>query len=194
MKIDLSVPVTRKMVEEMKALVPQNKILSELDLFGHLGTHFDIVEKTFDMANLERRGRVFDVRDAEGEVGADDLNLSELREGDFAMFHTGTLKRKGYGTKDYLTSHPELSWDLIKRLVRSKVSMIGVDTAGIRMIAEHPRADRYCAENGAFVVENLDNLDVLLEKAGGNAFTVWTYPMNFSGATGLPCRVIARVD
>jgi kynurenine formamidase len=194
MKIDLSVAVTRKMVEEMKALVPQNKILSELDLFGHLGTHFDVVEKTFDMANLERRGRVFDVRSADGEVGADHPDLSGLREGDFAMFHTGTLKKKGYGTKDYFMSHPELSWDLIERLIRLKVSIIGVDAAGIRMIADHPKADRYCADNGAFVVENLDNLEILLEKAGSAAFTVWTYPMNLSGATGLPCRVVACVE
>jgi kynurenine formamidase len=110
------------------------------------------------------------------------------------MFHTGTLKNKGYGTKDYFMSQPELSWDLIERLVQLKVSMIGVDAGGVRGIAEHPKADNYCAANGVFDVENLDNLDLLLREAGGEPFTVRTYPMNFSGATGLPCRVIACTD
>jgi kynurenine formamidase len=72
-----------------------------------------------------------------------------------------------------------------------KVSMIGVDAPGIRRHEEHPAADRFCASRGAFVVENLDNLGLLLKETRNTPFKVNTYPMNFMGATGLPCRVVA---
>jgi kynurenine formamidase len=194
MKIDLSVAVDRKMVERMKEVVPREKILPEIDLFGHLDTLFDLMDKVFDLANLERRGLVFDVRGAGDEAGPDDVDLSRLREGDFAMFCTGTLKNKGYGTKEYFLAHPQLSWSLIESLIQAKVCMIGVDTAAIRMIDEHPKADQYCADNGVFVVEHLDNLEEVLPHAGSGAFRVNTYPMNFTGATGLPCRILAAVN
>jgi kynurenine formamidase len=192
-KIDLSVAVTREMIEKMKVFVPQNKTLSELDLFGHLGTHFDIVEHEFDTRNFERRGRVFDVSGIEsGEIRSGRVELSGVIEGDFVIFYTGSLGKKGYGTKEYFSSHPELSWDLIERLVDLKVSMIGVDAGGIRMIQDHPKADRFCASHGAFVVENMDNLALLAKEAGDTYFKVSTYPMNFTGTTGLPCRVVAE--
>jgi kynurenine formamidase len=72
-----------------------------------------------------------------------------------------------------------------------KVAMIGLDAPGIRKSKEHPKADKFCASRGAFVVENLDNLDLLLKETGNAPFKVNTYPMNFIGATGLPCRVVA---
>jgi kynurenine formamidase len=128
------------------------------------------------------------------DIGFGNVDLSGVKAGDFVMFHTGALREKGYGNRDYFMSHPELSWELIERLVGLKVSMIGVDMGGVRMIAEHPKADKYCADNGTFVVENLDNLARLVEASGGKPFSVGVYPMNFIGSTGLPCRVIARVD
>jgi kynurenine formamidase len=192
MKIDLSIALTRNMIEEMKASVTADSTLSEMDLFGHLGTHFDIMDQEFDTENFERRGLVFDVSETGQEVEVEDVNLSDVREGDFVMFHTSVLKEKGYGTQEYFASRRALSWNLIERLVKLKVSMIGVDAAGIRMRAEHPKADKFCADNGVFVVENLDKLDLLLSEVGDEPFSVGTYPMNFSGSTGLPCRVIAH--
>lgn len=195
MIIDLSVNVTREMIEEMKAFIPKDKNLSELDLFGHLGTHFDIMGKDFDLSNLERAGRVFDVSKAgEREIIPDDIDLTKVGQGDFVMFHTGTNGRKRYGTKDYVTSQPELSWELIKFLTDANVSMIGIDAGGIRLPANHVEADNYCAARNVFVVENLYNLDKLLAIAGSDSFKVGTYPMNLSGTTGLPCRVVARIE
>jgi kynurenine formamidase len=191
--IDLSVNVTREMIEEMKAFIPKDKTLSEMDLFGHLGTHFDIMDNEFDKDNFERIGKVFDVSGiADGEVGRDDIDLTKVAPGDFVMFHTGTIREKGYGTKNYFTSHPELSWDLITFLTDTKVAMIGIDAGGIKLPANHAEADKYCAARNVFVVENLDNLDRLLEAAESGSFSAGTYPMNLSGATGLPCRVVAR--
>ncbi|MDR3255738.1 MAG: cyclase family protein [Synergistaceae bacterium] len=193
MIIDLSVNVTREMIEEAKGFVSKDRILSELDLFGHLGTHFDIMGGTFDMDNLERAGRVFDVSAINGkEIGLTDVDLDNVSKGDFVMFHTGTIREKRYGTKDYVISQPELSWELIKTLTDIGVSMIGIDAGGLRLPADHAKVDKYCADRNVFVVENLYNLDTLLGAVGSGSFNVGTYPMNLSGATGLPCRIIAR--
>lgn len=71
--------------------------------------------------------------------------------------------------------------------------MIGIDFAGIRKPAEHHRADQYCADHGVFVIENLANLETLLAAAKGQTFIVHTYPVNYEGLTGLPCRVVAEI-
>jgi len=56
--------------------------------------------------------------------------------------------------------------------------------------AESTVKDQYCADRGTFVVENLCNLKAVVEH--GRHFTACTYPMNYSGMTGLHCRVVAR--
>ncbi|MDR3332133.1 MAG: cyclase family protein, partial [Synergistaceae bacterium] len=182
MTFDLSVAVTRDTIEGLRSFSSSRKDVSELDLFGHIGTHFDLVECEFDAENFERSGLAFDVsKYASGEIGVGVVDLSSVKAGDFVMFHTGTLAKKGYGSMDYFASRTELSWELIERLVESKVSMIGVDMGSIRMPADHPKADRYCADRGTFVVENLDNLSLLVAATRGGHFSVGTYPMNFKG-------------
>ena len=57
---------------------------------------------------------------------------------------------------------------------------------------EHGEADRRCADQRTFIIENLCNLKALLPLEDG--FTVRTFPMNFAGLSGLPCRVIAETD
>jgi kynurenine formamidase len=54
---------------------------------------------------------------------------------------------------------------------------------------EHTPKDQYCADRGAFVVENLVNLDKLV---GLEDVVISTYPINYEKMTGLPCRVVAR--
>ena len=102
------------------------------------------------------------------------------------------MEKHGYGTKEYFHEHPYLSWDLIDALIGLKVSMIGIDCAGIRRGPEHTQADQKCADHGTFVIENLCHLEQL--SGCRNGFTVRTFPMNFSGLSGLPCRVVAEVN
>lgn len=73
------------------------------------------------------------------------------------------------------------------------VSFIGADMAGVKKPEGHFKADTYCASNGVFIIENLENLDLLLEKSSGNVFKVYRFPINISGFSGLPSRVIAEV-
>lgn len=193
MKIDLSVAITEEIMDTMLNTKTAGHI-PPIAKLGHLGTHFDVMDKEFELVNTERKGKLFDVshiKDRNVEIA--DIDGDRIDEADFVMFYTGCLKTRRYGTPEYFKDHPELSPALITYLVDKKVSMIGIDAAGIRKAAEHQKADMYCANHRIFVIENLDNLDVLLEEAKGRHFLVHTYPVHFKGLTGLPCRVVAEI-
>jgi kynurenine formamidase len=193
MKIDLSVPVTREIFDKLSAY---SKTRSDgVELFGHMGTHLDLMDKTFDIDRSEAPGVVFDVSAVKDrEVQPEDVDWSKVREGDFVMFHTGALDSFGYGNGDYFgLEAPQLSYALIDELIDRKTAFIGVDMGGARKVAEHRRVDGYCAERGVFIVENLANLGRLSRLAEDGRFEARIYPLNLVGATGLPCRVIAEV-
>ena len=90
----------------------------------------------------------------------------------------------------YYKEHPQLSMELIHALLEKKVSIIGIDFAGVRRGAEHIPTDQLCAEQGVFVIENLRHLETLFGVQEPLLFH--TYPMHMTGVTGLPCRVIAE--
>ncbi len=185
MKVDITLRITPKMTadaqgNEKKALV------------GHLGTHFDVMNKEFPLEYTERRGIVFDVSGVkERDIDVDDVDLARLAPDMFVAFYTGFIEEEGYGTKRYFTEHPQLSVALIEELLQRRASIIGVDFAGVRRGREHTPMDQRCADHGAFVVENLCNLQKLAETE--STFTAHTYPMNYEGMTGLPCRVVAEL-
>lgn len=192
MKIDLSVSITQEILSTILSLT-ENGQLPSVDKFGHIGTHFDVMDKEFQLENTERTGKIFDVSHIQGRaVEVSDIDTSKIAENDFIIFYTGCLKKSKYGTLAYFTNHPELSNTLITYLVNKKVSLLGIDAPGIRKAAEHPEADMYCANNGIFVIENLNNLDVLLAEVNTRDFVVHTYPVNYAELTGLPCRVVAE--
>ena len=184
MKTDLTLAITPKMAadaacNEKKALV------------GHLGTHFDVMNKRFPLDYTELSMAVFDVQNIRGrDIEPSDIDLSRLPKGGFAAFCTGFLAEAGYGTKPYFKEHPQLADALIDALLDSGVAIIGIDCAGVRRGAEHTPADRRCADRGAFVLENLCNLEELLSVS--SPITAHTYPMNYEGVSGLPCRVVAE--
>ncbi len=185
MLIDLTIRITPKMVSDAQGN-------EKRALVGHLGTHFDVMNKEFPLEYTERAGVVFDVRAAgtEREIGVDDVDWTRVKVGMFVAFYSGYIEREPYGSKTYFTEHPYLSMALIDRLLDVGVSIIGVDFAGVRRGKEHPPTDQKCAERGTFVIENLCNLGTLVPEA---AFTACTYPMSYADMSGLPCRVIARV-
>ena len=187
MKIDLTVAVEEALWHD----VFRNEKMASL---GHLGTHFDVRDKPFDLDNTHRSGKVIDVSQVhERDIAVADLGDTVIEPLDFVMFHTGFLKAVGYGSKTYFSDHPQLSMALIDFLLDKKVSLIGIDAAGVRRGSEHTPTDQYCAERGVFIIENLANLDRLLAESSGKAFSVYTFPINFKGMSGLPCRVVAEV-
>ena len=185
MKIDLTLRITPKMAadaqgNERKALV------------GHLGTHFDVMDKTFPLEDTERPGLVFDVRGIrDRDIGPADVDLRRVEPGMFVAFHTGFLAEEGYGTPAYLHQHPQLSPALIDALLQAGVSLLGIDGPGLRRGKDHTPTDQRCADRGVFVIENLCRLEELLPHGG--RFLAHTYPMNYAGVSGLPCRVIAEI-
>lgn len=185
MKIDITLKITPKMAtdaqgNERKALV------------GHLGTHFDVMNKEYPLEYTERKGIVFDVSGVKGrDIDIVDIDLNKVTNDMFVCFYTGFIEEEGYGTRKYFTEHPQLSKELLNALLQKNVSMIGVDFAGVRRGKEHTPTDQYCADHGVFIIENLCNLCSVLKN--GTTFIANTYPMNYAEMTGLPCRVVADI-
>ena len=185
MLIDITLPVT----PEMLATAWTNTAKS---LVGHLGTHFDVMDKEFPLEYTARKAVVFDVSHIrDREITPSDVALEQVGADMFVAFYTGYVHEVEYGTSQYFKEHPQLSEALIDALLEQKVSIIGIDCAAIRKGEAHIPTDQRCADHGVFVVENLWGLDAVL--AAGAKFTARTYPMRFAGVTGLPCRVVAEV-
>lgn len=185
MLIDITLKITKSMLSE--STVNENKAL-----IGHVGTHFDVMDEEFPLSYTKRKGIVFDVSGVtHRDICADDIDIEKVSADMFVAFYSGFIESVGYGESGYFTVHPQLSDELIDALVEKGISIIGLDFAGIRRGKEHIPKDRYCAQHGVFVVENLLNLKRLLNYS---SFYVYTYPMSIGDITGLPCRVVAEVD
>lgn len=178
---DLTLRITPKMVKTAENY--EKKLLT-----GHMGTHFDVMDKEFPLEYTKRAGICFDVRGIE-EITEEHVDLGKVTADMFVAFYTGFIEEAEYGTHRYFKEHPQLSFDLIDALIAKGISIIAVDCSGVRRGSEHTPTDQKCAEAGVFVVENLVNLG---EIAGKN-FIAHTYPMNFAEMSGLPCRVVAEV-
>ena len=185
MLIDITMKITPKMLADARGN-------EKKELVGHLGTHFDVMNQAFPLEYTERKGIVFDVSYVTSrDIEAADIDLEKIEKDMFVAFYSGFSEKEEYGSTVYFTQHPQLSDDLIEALLEKKISIIGVDFAGVRRGKEHTLKDLYCAQKGVFIVENLCNLNLILEK--GASFVASTYPMNCVGISGLPCRVIAKI-
>ena len=186
MYIDLTTKITPDMIKDAQGNEKKS-------LAGHMGTHFDVMDKEFPLDYLSRRAVLFDVRSVAGrDIGLSDIDLEQIEPDLFVVFYSGFIDTEGYGSKEYFQNHPQLSDELTDELVRRQISIIGVDFAGVRRGREHTPKDQYLADHGIFVVENLCGLGNLLSEAH-NDFRINTYPVNYAGMTGLPCRVVAEV-
>lgn len=185
MLIDITLKITPKMVSDAQ-------INEKKSLVGHLGTHFDVMDKEFPLIYTQRKGIVFDVSGiTECDITSNDIDLNVIQPDMFVAFYSSFIDHEPYGSKSYYANHPQLSDELIDRLLKKNISIIGIDFAGVRRGKEHTPKDQYCADHGVFIIENLCNLKNVLDK--GPFFTAHTYPMNYTEITGLPCRVVAQV-
>ena len=181
MLIDLAHRTTPKMTRDAQGNLKKA-------LTGHLGTHFDVMNKEFPLEYVRRQAVVFDVSGVSGrDVDIIDINLDVVERDMFVAFYTGYIDKVEYGGKEYFASHPALSPELIDALLDKGVSIIGVDCAGVRNGKEYMPMDQHCADRGVFIVENLCNLDKVVGRCAVN-----TYPMNFAEMTGLPCRIVTE--
>jgi kynurenine formamidase len=190
MFIDITLKITPKLIENVQG--SQVKLLTNN---GHIGTHFDVMDKEFPLEYVERPGIVFDVSrvGTAREISTDDIDLSKVKADMFVAFYSGFIEKHEYGTQAYFSGHPHLAVALIEELLARKISIIGVDFAGVRRGKEHTPMDQRCADRGVFVIENLCNLKTILGDAPAAFFTANTYPINYTGMSGLPCRVVVKM-
>ncbi len=187
MIIDLTTLVTKDMLRGARENL-------DVATSGHLGTHFDVMNKEFPIEFIERNGIVFDVsRINDRDIEVNDIDIELVKKDMFVAFHSGYIEKVPYGAKEYFKNHPQLSNELIEELLKRQISIIGVDCSGVRRGKEHGIADQKCADNGAFVIENLCNLKEILKDKKSVEFLANTYPIKFQGMSGLPCRVVAKV-
>ena len=181
MLIDITLPITTELMETARA--------NEAKAFsGHLGTHFDVMDKSFPLEYTRRNGIFFDVSSvSDREIDPEDIAMDEVQADMFVGFYTGFIEKTGYGNRTYFKEHPQLSNYLIEALVDRRISIIGIDFAGVRRGKQHTPMDQYCADHGVFVVENLCHLKDVCGKG-----IVHTYPMPYVSLSGLPCRVIVE--
>lgn len=185
MLIDITLKITNKMMTDAQG--NEKKALT-----GHLGTHFDVMDKEFPLEYTERTGIVFDVSHIDHrDIEETDIDMEKVGKEMFVAFYTGFIEKEGYGGRAYFKEHPQLSQELISALLAKEISLIGIDFAGVRRGKEHTPTDQHCADSGVFIIENLCNLKTLVDHGG--RFTACTYPMNYAEMTGLPCRVIAKI-
>ena len=183
MLVDITIRITPKMIRDAQGNLKKA-------LVGHLGTHFDVMNKEFPLEYVRRKAVVFDVSTITGrDIGIADIDLNNVGPDMFVAFHTGYIEKVEYGSRDYFADHPTLAPELIEALLGKGVSIIGIDCAGVRKGKEHTPMDQHCADHGVFIVENLCNLDKVI-----GTCVINTYPMNYSELTGLPCRVVAEVQ
>ena len=186
MKIDITYPLT---YEAMAAW--WKRFGGEIARFGHWGTHLDMMEGTFPLDYCERNGRIFDVRGImDREIDVHDIDFRQIQANDCVLFYTSMIENVPYGCDAYLYERPQFARALIERLADCRVSLIGIDMAGLRRGREHAWADQFLAHRGIYVVENLMNLNIVWQYAQERSFSVSTYPLNCVECTGLPCRVV----
>ena len=162
------------------------------ELRGHIGTHFDVMNRVFPLEYARRKAILFDVRSiTDREITVEDIDLTRIEEGMAVLFCSGFIEKNEYGSELYRHSHPQLSKDLIRTLTEYRIAIIGLDFAGMRRAEEHTEYDQFCADRNVFAIENLCGLTEMLKMA--DECTVYIFPMKLIGATGLPCRVIAEV-
>jgi kynurenine formamidase len=187
MLIDLSVLVTEYAGSEV---ITNEKI----GAFGHLGTHFDVMDKEFPLSFVKRKGIIFNVREIfDRDISISDIDPALIQPDMFVAFYSGFIEKFEYGSKEYFSNHPQLSNELIDQLLDKRISIIGIDFAGVRRGSEHTIKDQYCADQGVFIVENLYNLHTIVETDRYKHCEINTYPIKFAGLTGLPCRVVAEI-
>ncbi|MBR3751291.1 MAG: cyclase family protein [Clostridia bacterium] len=180
--------ITMRITPELRRSAPEKE---DRTLVGHLGTHFDVMDKEFPLEYIRREGIAFDVSGIrQRDIDTSDIDLGRVKKGQFVAFYTGFVHEEPYGTKRYFAEHPQLSDRLIDALLEREISIIGIDCSGVRRGKEHFTADQRCADRRVFVVENLCDLKALVK---AESFWVNTYPVRYSGMTGLPCRVIAEL-
>lgn len=170
-------------------------------LSSHSGTHIDapfhFIENGLKIDKIPLRRLVTDAilckikKRADEAITKQDIVKFENKHGKLQpnstlIFATGW--NKNLLKKYYFTKNPGMSISAAKYLVKSKISLVGIDSPSIdlgsdsRFLVHHQ-----LLKNNILILENLCNL----EKISSVYFTLIVLPLKLKGATGSPVRAIA---
>lgn len=151
----------------------------------HRGTHLDCYNLSKIELPKEICAKVVDVRDLD-IIDVDIMKNIEGLKNSFVIFRTGYLEKFGYGSSEYLNSskEPYLTNQLVDYLLDNKVRLIGIDFKGIQHGEKHKKIDQYVESNGAYVIENICNLDKVED-----TFNVSLKWQEFDGATAIKVEI-----
>ena len=83
MYIDITLKITPKMTKDAQGNLKKA-------LVGHLGTHFDVMNKEFPLEYVRREAIVFDVSSVSGrDIEIADIDVNAVEKDMFVAFHTG---------------------------------------------------------------------------------------------------------
>lgn len=126
----------------------------------HIGTHIDCYNLSNIELPVEIDVTVIDVRNLD-IIDIDILDNISIKKNSFVIFRTGYLENYGYGSEEYFNSKasPYLTNELIDKLLECNIKLIGIDLSGIQHGKAHVAIDKYVENKGAYVIENICNLD-----------------------------------
>jgi len=151
----------------------------------HIGTHIDC----YNLSNIELPSQI-DVKVIDArKIDIIDVNILEnlsIKAGSFVIFRTGYLETYGYGSDEYFNSKPSpyLTNELIDRLLDCNVKLIGIDLSGIQHGKDHVAIDKYVENKGAYVIENICNLNKVTTEFKANL--KW---IQLEGATAIKVEI-----
>ena len=115
-----------------------------------------------------------------------------VHEGDIALAHFGIYR---YATQNPRPRNPHFTADAIAWLVGRGMKMMGVDTGGIELRAEDPRArlqfnHHQLMDRGIPLIENVANMHHLTQAR----VTLFCFPVAIKGMDSFPVRLVAMED
>jgi arylformamidase len=164
---------------------------TRLSLGSHNGTHIDAESHMIPGGRmlheypLDRfcgRGVLLDVRNG---AAATDLDGTDIDSHCIVLLWTGlsdALHKPGY-----YSQVPDLTTNLVDRLIARGVKMVGVDAGSID--DEPFPIHKALLSHGILIAENLVGLSALAARAT-SGFTVWALPLNLE-VEASPARVVA---
>ncbi|MCK4796678.1 MAG: cyclase family protein [Spirochaetes bacterium] len=157
----------------------------------HLGTHIDapwhMIEDgkkltDYPIDKFFGNAIIFDVRNQK----TINIDLKGVKENDIILLRTDHTKN--INKADFFSNNPVISKDLAKKIVRKKISIVGIDS----YTPDNPPFEihKYFFKHDVLSLENLVNLDLISIKT----FKIFILPIKLERTDGAPCRVIAQID
>jgi len=154
----------------------------------NMGTHIDVmgIGVEIPLERLIGKGVKYDVSNIiDRPIEIKDVDLSLIKGGEFIFFQTNWSK---YLMEDRYADHPEISMELVQKLIDLNINMVGIDALGIGKNKNHGTIDKLLGKAKKYAIENLCNLD----KVPTNGFKVYCFPSKIEGLDALPARLIVE--